>query len=75
MRKEKADKFAELKDKRDSKEYESWFLNYNPIKDNAEMKKKMNKKTRKVKKNHNKTGTRSSMRNIRKSLKKLLSPI
>jgi hypothetical protein len=75
MRKEKADKFVELKDNRGTKEYEEWFLNYNPVKDNAEMKKKVNKKTKKVKKNHKKTAKRSSMKNIRKSFKKLFSPI
>ncbi len=71
MRKEKADKFIELKDKKDSKEYEAWFLNYNPTKDMKKPKKNTTKKTKKA----NKTTTRSSMKNIRKSLKKLLSPL
>ena len=30
MRAEKAEKFKELKDKKGTKEYESWFLNYRP---------------------------------------------
>lgn len=69
MRKEKADKFIELKNKKDSKEYEAWFLNYNPTKDMNKSKK--NTKTKKVKK----ATKQSTMRNIRKSLKKLLSPL
>jgi hypothetical protein len=32
MRSEKAKKFKELKDKRGTHEYESWFLNYRPEK-------------------------------------------
>lgn len=71
MRKEKADKFIELKDKKDSKEYEAWFLNYNPTKDMKKPKKNTTKKTKKA----NKTTRRSSMKNIRKSLKQLLSPL
>ena len=31
MRAEKAEKFLELKDKRDSLEYEEWFLRYRPL--------------------------------------------
>lgn len=72
LRREKADKFIELKDKRGSKEYEAWFLNYNPLKNMKETKKNVTrKKSKKVKQ----TVKRSNMRNIRKSLKKLLSPL
>jgi hypothetical protein len=46
IRAEKAEKFAELKDKRTDPEYESWFLKYNPgDKSAAAKKKKKNPKT------------------------------
>ena len=54
-RKEKSEKWEELKNKRNSKEYEEWFLKYAPadiLKEKVERKnkKKQTKKTRKVKK-------------------------
>lgn len=61
MRAHKAEKFKELKDKKTSKEYEEWFLNYNPAKKTEEKdtktknnktknNKTMNKKKKKTKK-------------------------
>jgi hypothetical protein len=75
MRKEKAEKFVELKDKRGTKEYEEWFLNYNPVKHNHIKENKPNRKTKKVRRNIKATAKRSSMKSIRKSFKKLFTPI
>ena len=46
IRSEKAARFQELKDKRDSKEYESWFLRYNPALKNENTKTRKNRKSR-----------------------------
>lgn len=52
----KAEKYNELKDKKNTKEYDEWFLNYVPDK----LKPKTTKKTKTIKKNKNKkTKTRS----------------
>ena len=51
MRAEKAEKYNELKDKKNSTEYEEWFLRYRPL-DNEENTNKLNKnKTNKLKSN------------------------
>ena len=65
IRAEKAAKFQALKDKRGSREYEEWFLRYNPgmkkedkpedIKENH--KKKTQKRQKKIKKRHGKSKT------------------
>ena len=62
MRNTKAQKYKELKDKRNTKEYESWFLRYIPFEEkinNKERKSKKNKtkkhKTKKHKTKKNKT--------------------
>lgn len=55
LRAEKAQKFKELKDKRNSKEYEEWFLNYRPDQ-------------KKVKKNTGEKDTKSSVK-TKKSIK------
>ena len=49
MRAEKAEKYKELKDKRTSKEYESWFLRYIPAEKDKKDKKKQEKKQEKKK--------------------------
>jgi len=54
MRAEKAEKYNELKDKKNSSEYEEWFLRYRPLdnEDNEENTNKLNKnKTNKLKSN------------------------
>ena len=56
MRADKAEKFKELKDKKNTKEYEEWFLNYVPGKSKSEypnvnqLSKKSGNKTKKTKK-------------------------
>ena len=50
MRNEKSKKFEELKDKRDSKEYEEWFLKYSPSQKKTLKKKTLKRKTLKKKK-------------------------
>jgi hypothetical protein len=66
MRAEKAEKFKELKDKKGTKEYESWFLNYRPedqgrvsvkpiLKTSTRNNKKKQKTERKVANPYNKT--------------------
>ena len=59
MRAEKAEKYAELKNKQNDKEYEEWFLRYRPLdkvnKDNTNIK---NKKTKNVKNIKRKKKTR-----------------
>ena len=53
MRNTKALKYKELKNKRDSKEYESWFLRYIPFEKHEE------KENKKLKGKKNKTGKKS----------------
>ncbi len=69
MRAAKGAKFEELKDKRESKEFEAWFLNYKPSED-----KHKTKKTRSTKVTKKKQKRRSN-RTIRNSIKRLLNPI
>jgi len=69
MRAEKADKFVELKHKRNDPEYEEWFLRYRPLdtrkddeKENNSSKKKLNKtKKPKSRKNKRKTQKRKGI--------------
>lgn len=61
MRAEKADKYNELKDKKNSPEYEEWFLRYRPN-DNVK-----NNDTNKIVKNNNTNGTKKKKRNTRKT--------
>ena len=44
MRAEKAEKYTELKGKRNDKEYDEWFLRYRPLDDNKKDGKKNDKK-------------------------------
>jgi hypothetical protein len=64
MRAEKTDKFAILKDKKKSPEYEEWFLRYRPLDekemDETKSKTKGKTKTRGSKKTKGKTKTRGS---------------
>ena len=53
MRNEKTEMFNKLKGKRNSKEYEQWFLKYQPEKKNTK-KQKNAKKTKKENKKDNK---------------------
>ena len=59
MRAEKAEKYNELKDKKQSDEYEEWFLRYRPTdsknKNEDETKKKSNKFIKKTKRKNNKS--------------------
>lgn len=50
MRAEKAEKFKELADKRNTSEYEMWFLKYNPLKEKQVYQMKSVQKTRKTRK-------------------------
>lgn len=55
MRAEKAEKFTELKGKRNDPEYEEWFLRYRPLDKQEEKEKKRNQeKTKKTKSNRKK---------------------
>ena len=61
MRAEKTDKFAELKDKKGTPEYEEWFLRYrplDPVDTNTKQKKTKNKTTRYKKPNKTKKATK-----------------
>jgi hypothetical protein len=87
IRSEKADKFKELKNKRNTKEYEEWFLKYVPgdnqkddkkddkkEEQNSEHKKDDKKDTRKNKKDAKKNikkNTRKTNKTIKKKNKKL----
>ena len=70
MRLEKAKKFNELKNKRNTKEYEEWFLRYIP---NEKFKTKKNKKQVKktIKKNTNKKKRKTRKNGIIKKIKNL----
>jgi hypothetical protein len=57
MRAEKAEKYTELKSKRNDPEYEEWFLRYRPLdtkKEKEEDQEKSSKKTNKTKTNRKK---------------------
>jgi len=62
MRAHKAEKFKELKDKKTSKEYEEWFLNYNPGK-------KTEEKDTKIKTKNNKTMNNNTINKKKKKTK------
>lgn len=56
MRAEKAQKYIELKNKKNDKEYDEWFLRYRPLDKPLDKKEKQtNKKSRKAKKKNKKT--------------------
>lgn len=66
MRAEKTKAFQKLKNKKDSKEYEEWFLNYKPISKVIVFKEnKINKKNNKSKKINIKVNKKKTKRNIR----------
>ena len=67
MRAKKAEKYKELKDKRTSKEYESWFLRYIPAEKDKKEKKKQEKKQEKKK---TRKATGSKAKKTRKNKKK-----
>jgi hypothetical protein len=62
MRAEKAEKYNELKDKKNSAEYEEWFLRYRPL-DKEEIGENKNSKTNKNKTNKNKTNKNKTNKN------------
>ena len=72
MREEKAQKYKELKNQRNSKEFESWFLRYVPFEDQMEKEdnklktenKKLKKQTRKHKPKRENKKKRKSKKNI-----------
>ncbi|MDC1320998.1 hypothetical protein N8261_03465 [Flavobacteriaceae bacterium] len=65
MRNEKSEKFKELKGKRNTKEYESWFLRYIPFEENKPKKQSSNKKSiSKTKKRKSKSQTTKSRKNF-----------
>lgn len=67
IRKEKADMYEKLKNQRDSKEYESWFLNYKPLSDNSPKKtKKNNNKHKKTKHKKQSAGFKYNLNQTRK---------
>jgi hypothetical protein len=55
MRAEKAEKFAELKGKRNDPEYEEWFLRYRPLDKKLDKEAEKAKKTKSNRKKKNKT--------------------
>jgi len=58
MRAEKAEKFAELKGKRNDPEYEEWFLRYRPLDKKLDKEEMEKKKTKSIRKKKNKTKKR-----------------
>ena len=64
MRQEKTDKYEELKNKKNSKEYEAWFLKYTPATDSkksetkAKTKKQKKQPSKKISKKKSNTGSR-----------------
>ena len=73
MRNTKAEKYKELKNKRNSKEYESWFLRYVPFEEKMEKKEKKedkmkhrNKSSKHGTKKHNKKNKRNKTKTKRK---------
>ena len=60
MRKHKKDKYVELKNKKNTKEYEWFFLNYSPIQEKAATKTKDNKKSKKGKKQTKKNNAKKN---------------
>ena len=63
MRAEKAEKYNELKDKKNSREYEEWFLRYRPAeqKNKNQDEKKVNKRTRRNKNKKRRTRKRKGI--------------
>lgn len=76
MKKDRSDKFLELKDKKNSAEYEIWFLNYRPDTNYKKNKKKgeicLSKKNKKGKKEEDtkEEDTKEEDKSIKKSIKK-----
>lgn len=70
IRAEKSDKYEELKDKRETKEYELWFLNYKPDSKLDKTKSKSKKITKK-----NKTKVYKSKKTTKNNIQKLLKPL
>jgi hypothetical protein len=68
MRAEKTEKFAELKDKKGTPEYEEWFLRYRPLDIKETPKTKTINKTKKTKTNKIKTKTKKSKKNKSKKM-------
>lgn len=65
MRNEKSEKFKELKGKRNTKEYESWFLRYIPFEETKQKKQKHKKKSiSKTKKKKSKSQSTKSRKNF-----------
>ena len=71
MRKEKSEMFEKLKDKKDSDEYNAWFLNYKP---NEEQKKMLKQEEKEKKKANAKTRKKKSV-SVAKPKKKTLKDI
>jgi hypothetical protein len=79
MRAEKAQKYIELKDKKDSKEYQEWFLRYRPLDNQANNTQvrdalKIKKVASKPKKQQQKIKPRTKSYNQSKTNKKKLAP-
>jgi hypothetical protein len=68
IRAHKSNKFKELKNKRGTKEYEEWFLNYKPedirLKKEEQQKFKLSKKIKKTKKSNKKSKKRNNFLNL-----------
>jgi len=67
MRAEKTEKFAELKDKKGTPEYDEWFLRYRPL--DGKEKDGVSKKTKKTKLKTNKSKSKSKKNKKRKTRK------
>lgn len=72
IRAEKSEKYEELKDKRDTKEYELWFLNYKPDSKSVKSTAKPKQLTRKKAKSSKAKSKKVTKSNIQKLLKPLL---
>ena len=73
MREEKAQKYKELKNQRNSKEFESWFLRYVPFEENMEKEeKKLKKENKKLKKQTKKHKPKRENKKKRKSKKNII---
>ncbi len=73
MREEKAQKYKELKNQRNSKEFESWFLRYVPFEENMEKEdKKLKTENKKLKKQTKKHKPKRENKKKRKSKKNII---
>ena len=71
MRNTKSEKYKELKNKRNTKEYESWFLRYVPFEENESKKENKNRKENESKRESKKKTQKRKSSNKRKTRKNI----